>query len=162
MAASNIFQGNNVVAFGSSTSQRGNLYTGSIGTQKRETMITGWPRTGRGVNPMDHEEFLIQHAQKIADEAVKEAQFTRQSVRDMEERMDRRYDASLKDTRESEARIEKRIDSLLDNVRERDERTEQRHLEGLAELRETKRWIIGVCIATLIGIGAIVVSVFLK
>ena len=84
-----------------------------------------------------------------------------QDRRDMEQRI-------TEERRLSEERIEKRFSEATEASRLREERMDKRFTETMARIDrsldktdETKRWIIGVCLTTIIGIAAMVITVII-
>jgi len=85
-----------------------------------------------------------------------------QDRRDMEQRL--REDRSA-----MENRIEQRFADANAEWNRREERIENRFSEVMAKMDrsidkadETKRWVIGVCIATILGIAAMIITVVLS
>lgn len=99
--------------------------------------------------------------------------FIRQDIAAQEQRSRDLEQRIMEDRREAEARMDARFAAM-------DERIETRHREAMdsmrelkndlradmietkAESRETKRWMLGTAIATILGIAAMVLTVFQK
>lgn len=97
---------------------------------------------------MDENKLLEKYIDKIDQDRRDQEERLSRNVQLMEERVEKR-------TRETEERIEKRFIETMDALKETNNK-----INKLDEkIDSTNKWIIGVCLSTILGIAAMVIAV---
>lgn len=82
------------------------------------------------------------------------------------------FDILREDRNESEKRMQKQMQMLEDRIVRQSEKTEERIMQAVSEIKhdiadakketqEAKSWIIGIALATILGIAAMVITIIL-
>lgn len=82
------------------------------------------------------------------------------------------FDILREDRNESEKRMQRQMQMLEDRIAKQSEKTEERIMQAVSEIKhdiadakketqEAKSWIIGIALATILGIAAMVVTIIL-
>ena len=86
----------------------------------------------------------------------------KQHSRDIEERMKQDAADTRAYSREIEARMEKRHDENISEMRELRREIKEDFKDVKKDSTEAKRWIIGLCFATILGIAAMVIAIWIQ
>ena len=119
----------------------------------------------RGGDVMDIEKFIEQLDKERRDSEKRIQQSTnnlKRELREDQQLMEQRIESRILEDRhlaeKREERIEKRFNDVMIEAEKREKRMEERYNYAI----ERNRWLIGLSIATIVGIAAIVVTVILR
>lgn len=103
---------------------------------------------------MNDEKILEKYMDKIDQDRREQEQRLSQNIQSMEQRI-------VEERRLSEERMEKRYLDVMKAVEKTNDNIDNKIEDIRKDNEETKKWIIGLCITTILGIAAMVVAVVL-
>ena len=103
---------------------------------------------------MNDEKILEKYMDKIDQDRREQEQRLSQSIQSMEQRI-------VEERRLSEERMEKRYLDVMKAVEKTNDNIDNKIEDIRKDNKETKKWIIGLCLTTILGIDAMVVAVVL-
>ncbi|WP_123053168.1 hypothetical protein [Clostridium sp. JN-1] len=95
---------------------------------------------------------------RVREDRIESEQRIEEQRKRSEDRIEKRYEESLKNTQNSEERMEKRFNETMDAIKYQSDKVEKKIDNMDTKLGTIYRWIIGLCLTTILAIAALVIT----